>query len=376
MVGKRAEKELTTVEKDVTVTKRLETDEYPIPTIAFAIESKRTDQVTIQLVDTVPETINVETLGFHPEHGREHWRVESDKIVFEYELAPEETYYTVYGIGDEEAPIEPFLDELQTIAVTPTREDGEPTALSEDIPNIDSEAKNERTITADGETSAPLSLMHPDETESPSQTAGEITDNQGTGEDADYQIMDQADTSIVDKLVTELENKDPSEEQLGRLRNQLSLRNGSMDARVSKLQSEIAELEAYTDTLEQFLDKNGTGADLIEDVQDRIATLEDEVDELRATGEQRDAQLESVEESLAALDDETEKTDEALQDFTTDLEAVQSRLDDLENEVPDGEITAEPEALRTDMEEIRDWKEQVIAAFGSTLDQEDAGEDT
>lgn len=58
--------EITVASDGVTVTKRFEADEFPVPAIAFNVQSRRTEAVNLRLVDTVPGDVAVEDLGFHP----------------------------------------------------------------------------------------------------------------------------------------------------------------------------------------------------------------------------------------------------------------------------------------------------------------------
>jgi hypothetical protein len=79
----------------VTVDKRFEEDEFPVPAIAFELQSARSQTVTVTLVDRVPEGVAVEDLGFHPEYGSEYWTIDEDQITFERELEAGTEYTTV-----------------------------------------------------------------------------------------------------------------------------------------------------------------------------------------------------------------------------------------------------------------------------------------
>jgi len=110
----------------VTVTKRFEADEFPVPAIAFNFESRRSEPVTVRLSDVVPDDVAVEDLGFHPEYGSEYWTIDDDEISFEREIEPDGEYTTVYGIratGTDN--VEQFLTEPQFDEVDPPLEDDE-----------------------------------------------------------------------------------------------------------------------------------------------------------------------------------------------------------------------------------------------------------
>ena len=59
--------EMVTVASDgVTVDKRFEEDEFPVPAIAFEIQSSRSETVTVTLVDRCPRTWPSRTWGSIP----------------------------------------------------------------------------------------------------------------------------------------------------------------------------------------------------------------------------------------------------------------------------------------------------------------------
>ncbi len=45
---------------------------------------------------------------------------------------------------------------------------------------------------------------------------------------------------------------------------------GVNDARIQRIQSDVADLRAYTDALEEFLEENGTGEDMIQEFGERL----------------------------------------------------------------------------------------------------------
>lgn len=83
---------------DIVVDKRYEPDDFPVPAIVFEIRSDRQEPAEIRLVDSIPDDVAIEDVGFHPEYGADHWTVEGHRIVFARALDPGETYTTVYGL--------------------------------------------------------------------------------------------------------------------------------------------------------------------------------------------------------------------------------------------------------------------------------------
>ena len=120
MSDSQAYEEVNVASDGVTVTKRFEEDEFPVPAIAFEFKSDRNEGVTVRLTDTVPDDIEVEDLGFHPEYGSEYWTIDDDVITFERDLDANSSYTTVYGIRATGS------DDVQQFLAEPTLESVEP----------------------------------------------------------------------------------------------------------------------------------------------------------------------------------------------------------------------------------------------------------
>ncbi|WP_159901401.1 hypothetical protein [Salinirussus salinus] len=104
-------KETTIVSEEVSVTKRLELEEFDDPVIAFDIESRRGDPATVTVVDAIPEDVSPRDLRFHPEYGSEHWVIDEGELVFEREFDPDEEYITVYRLCEaKEEVVDSFED--------------------------------------------------------------------------------------------------------------------------------------------------------------------------------------------------------------------------------------------------------------------------
>ena len=83
--------EVLTVRRDgVTVEKSFEPDEFPVPAIAFAITSDRDEPVTLRMYDVLPDDVQANNVGFHPEYGGEHWHAEDNTVVFSRRFEPGE----------------------------------------------------------------------------------------------------------------------------------------------------------------------------------------------------------------------------------------------------------------------------------------------
>ena len=177
-------------------------------------------------------------------------------------------------------------------------------------------------------------------------------------------------------LAKELRQGNVSEEDRKLLRDELAFTEGSTEARIQHLQNRMSDLAAYTDALEVFLDEEGRGRELLDDLDREIeslrgdiADLQENVDDLRSdvsgietrTGETADAvsaleaSVDDVEDAVSEVDDLADRIDE----FEDDLD----RIDDLEDEL---------EAVRGDVREMTQFRDRLTSVFGPA----DGGEES
>jgi len=109
----------------ITVKKSFEPDDFPVPAIRYVIRSDRDEAADIRIVDSVPDDVPPQDIGFHPEYGADFWQVEDGHIVYEREFGAGEEYTTLYGFRNKATnDIERFLSEPTIEAVSeqePTR---------------------------------------------------------------------------------------------------------------------------------------------------------------------------------------------------------------------------------------------------------------
>ncbi|MFC7256318.1 hypothetical protein [Haloplanus litoreus] len=106
---------------EVRVGKTFEADRFPVPAIAFEIESLADDPIRIRLVDQIPESFAMEGVGFHPDYDSGNWTAYRDhRVAYERTLDPGESVLTVYGIRiDDPEEVDPFLDEPSLDLIEP-----------------------------------------------------------------------------------------------------------------------------------------------------------------------------------------------------------------------------------------------------------------
>jgi predicted nucleic acid-binding Zn-ribbon protein len=384
--------EMVTVASDgVTVDKRFEEDEFPVPAIAFEIQSSRSETVTVTLVDRVPEDVAVEDLGFHPEYGSEYWTIDEDQITFEREIEANSEYTTVYGIratGTED--VEQFLTEPTVTSVDPPPEEGAAAVVDDagsdvvrDVIAGESDAVPGLEDDEDEDVET-LNLKDPNE---PDDAGG--SGESGGGDGASAAGGSEVD-SLVGALAAELRNGSVDEDDVVLLRKAFDVvsEDSSVDARIQRLQTEVADLLAYTDALEEFLDENGTAEQTIEEFRSEVETLQSDLDAVRSLARSHEESLSTIESTVDGVESSMESLGSEMDEVLSDVETVQSGVEevgssvddvessvdeveedlaDLESQVGDidvSDIEGDIDDIEGDIEELEEWREQLSSVIG------------
>ena len=384
--------EMVTVASDgVTVDKRFEEDEFPVPAIAFEIQSSRSETVTVTLVDRVPEDVAVEDLGFHPEYGSEYWTIDEDQITFEREIEANSEYTTVYGIratGTDD--VEQFLTEPTVTSVDPPPEEGAAAVVNDagsdvvrDVIAGESDAVPGLEDDEDEDVET-LNLKDPNE---PDDAGG--SGESGGGDGASAAGGSEVD-SLVGALAAELRNGSVDEDDVVLLRKAFDVvsEDSSVDARIQRLQTEVADLLAYTDALEEFLDENGTAEQTIEEFRSEVETLQSDLDAVRSLARSHEESLSTIESTVDGVESSMESLGSEMDEVLSDVETVQSEVEevgssvddvessvdeveedlaDLESQVGDidvSDIEGDIDDIEGDIEELKEWREQLSSVIG------------
>ena len=367
---------VTTASDGVTVEKSFEPDDFPVPAIAFDLHSTRDTAASVRLVDTVPDDVGPEDIGFHPKYGAEFWDVDGDRIVFEREIAPEESYTTVYGLrGGDTAAAATFLSEPRLETVPPGLESVEDTsALSG--PGVDP-TDEPQLRGGSGETGG--SVPEPDDPDpdsdsgsvdgpgavgrdeiggerdgsagspGPLETGGRDPDR-GRGTAAPTADAD-ADGGLLGALASELEDANPKNPDVATIRSVLGVESSaSVETRIEHLQSTVADLEAYTDALEGFIDEHGDASEVLVDLRERHEETVDRIDEVETATEDATAEIEATEDHLEA----------ELEAVCGDVRAVRADVEALEAEVA---------TLSSDLEAVLGMRDRLANALEVTADR-------
>jgi len=418
MSDSQAYEEVTGTSDGVTVVKRFEEDEFPVPAIAFEFTSERDEPVQVTMTDAVPDGVAVEDLGFHPEYGSEYWTIDEDEISFERELEAKTEYTTVYGIratGTED--VEKFLTVPEITDVDPPIEeasaaeaDGETDEVipesdddvvrdvisgeSDDVPGLDEESDEEiETLDLADPNDVGASATQPapepaeGESESADEQAAESTAEQttkssvDTDETSDDAVATVSGDTLVEALAAEIRQNNVSAEDVKLLRQAFEIagqEGGSIQARVERLQTDVADLRAYSDAMEEFLDDNGTAQQLLDEFESDIEAIESSVDDMEATVEDNSEEVAAISDEVSSLGSDVAEIGGDLEDVSDDVDSVEGTVadledslseleetvDDLQESVTDEDVGDRLEDIEGDLEDLQTWQEQIKETFG------------
>ena len=390
MSDSQAYEEVTVYSDGVTVVKRFEEDEFPVPAIAFEFSSDRDEGVSVRLSDTVPDDVEVEDLGFHPEYGSEFWTIDNDTITFERDLEAEASYTTVYGIratGSDD--VEQFLTEPTLEEVDPPLPEEEKTeddAADENIVPESGDDVVKEAIAGEGE--IPGLEKEEDESEDEDEDVATLELNDPNEpettqtEESDDDTAAVPSDSVVSAIADEIRQNNVSKDDLKLLRRAFEVvgddSGGATDARIQQIQNDISDLRAYTSALEEFLGENGTGEQLIgefeeqlDDFESQLGDIESELadnsEELSAvSGEVDDIgeEVESVSNEFAGVSSNVSSLDEEVNDLQAAVDDIESSVDELEEEVTDGDVAERIDEIESQLSELQEWQEQIKSTFG------------
>ncbi len=385
MSDSQAYEAITVASDGVSVTKRFEADEFPVPAIAFNVVSKRSETVNLRLVDTVPDDVAVEDLGFHPEYGSEFWDINDDQITFEKEVEADSDYTTVYGIratGTDD--VEKFLTEPTIESVDPPLDESEEDLVGGDNDAVKDVIAGESDSVPgleddDDEDIETLNLKDPNNEGEPTADGeagadGEDTADSGAAADGEA----PATGNVVAAMANEIRQNNVSAQDVKLLKRALDAVSQDTDpeggvntARINRIQNDIADLRAYTDALEEFLAENGTGDEIIEEYGERLDSFESQLDSFESEIESAKSAAETATDEIDELGGEVDSLEDGLEDVEGSVEAVEGELDNLEAEIEDvreelgdGELDERLSTVEDDIVQLKEWREQLSSVIG------------
>lgn len=303
----------------IDVEKRYDEAEFPFPSVVYDLESTRPETVAIRIVDVIPDAVDQENVGFHADYDGDRWSVDGNRLVYERELEPDTECRTIYAVSATatDDPSELFV-EPSVIEVSPPAPENDDVTVALSEPGDEPEQEPE-LMTNGGTTRS--------------------TEPAGTGlaslaaqvEDDDYE---PADLETVAAAVADA----------------LGESSGSVDARLSRIESDVAELRAYTDALAEFLDEEGGAAAVVEQFDGRVSAVETDLESVRSRTEGLERDAEALRGEISDL----ETLPNALDELSAEVEDLRSRLGQTGSGPSVSDRLDSLEERTTEMEEFMD----------------------
>jgi hypothetical protein len=398
---------------EVRVGKAFEADRFPVPAIAFEIESLADEPIRIRLVDEIPESFPMEGVGFHPDYEGDNWTAYRDnRVAYERTLDPGESVLTVYGIRiDAPEEAEDFLGDptveliehgdaaatgdvlgrettqvvrdalsgeesrdLSGIGSGPLLDDAPPAPRERTDDPITVTGDRDESVTAVGVEEAATDDEAADEADAvPSADAAEALDP--SSGDAAVETESEPDAepapaeaavpgSVAAALAAEIRDGTVDDDDLTVLREAFEAAEGddvptSVDVRIGRLQSRIEDLLAYRDALADFLDENGTAEEVVGEVSEDLHDLSERVASLEDTVADADAERADLDAAVDAVADRVDTVADDLDDLSSTVETVRERLDAVE------ELESDIEDIETELDDLRSFRDRLSSALGT-----------
>lgn len=245
---------------DVTIEKSPGMHRDDVAKISFTITSDADRPVDLKIIDELPEEIQADSVGFHPEYHPDSWRLIDDRTVaFESIIDPEEEMQTLYGVKV------PSPDELALFLDEPTVESWPKVAggVEENGEQSDDGWADSSTVKSVESLSLPGNDGLPRQTPSVPELPHSLAVND----------------TLVDALLAELEDGGLREEDRETLAEHVDVNfPNSIGVRIRHIQDNIDDLIAYRNALEEFIDENGSAEAVIEQLEASVEDVRDELD--------------------------------------------------------------------------------------------------
>ena len=269
-------------------------------------------------------------------------------------------------------------------------ESDEEPAEADDAPETD--APEPRAVTAGtaavtahaGESDAEVSEENlvEDDDEEAETTEGDaepavVDDAEPEPSDADAEPPRTAapESGLAAALAAEIRAGEVDDDDLETLRSELDMGvPRSVDVRIGRLQSSVADIEAYADALAEFIDGEGTAREILDDLDEQLAAVEAEMTALDERVASADTDREDIREEVSRVDESVSSVTDEVEAVTGRVEEVDDRVDTVAADVSsvDESVTSVEESVERVTDDVSRLDDE-SASLGEAVD--DLGED-
>lgn len=322
--------EVVDATEGVTLRKRYEEAEFHQPAVVYELTSDRDDRVRVRVIESIPDALAPEDLGFLGSSMERTWQIKGPKLVFENVLEPNESFTTACAArGDTADAITDLLGHPEAFEASPVE-------------------------SADREAAAPFtrSAANAD----PPADAGPAAEAEAEAEDRER---------VVEQLVAELRTGQVSEESVTFLREELGAGRPprSVEARLKQLQTDLADVRAYTNALEAFIDEHGSGDEIVDRLERRLASLEAAIEEVEESADGHGDHLDRLQADVDDLDAEVDALSREFGDVADQVAGLRADLEAVEDRLPDYDIDERIEELDAELSDVVRFTNTLRAAF-------------
>lgn len=363
--------EITKLRDGVQLRKRFEDEEFHLPSVVYEFESERADVVAVRVEERLPDSIGPEHIGFHNDIGRDNWELTENSIVCEATIEPGGECEAVYALRPER---EYDPDQLTREPGTFTVSQSPSAVVSADQSEAFTRSAGPDDDAAGSDVDREVATWDDDGTDggttegdtADGETAGgDATDGHGVNGATAGTTQSDGPASLVDELVAELRDGTASEESRQYLEQAFgsgSLPPGSVDARITQLQADVSDLEAYRNAMEEFLDAYGSPEQVTDTLESRLDAFEAELHDVGSTAADAEAELSSLHDRLRTVEDELDSMSEELSAVGTDVEELSAELSRLDEQASTEGVEERLAEVEAELEEVCDFTDALEKA--------------
>ena len=239
-----------------------------------------------------------------------------------------------------------------------TARDEEPEEAVAEAADADSEAANvsDEADEADEADIPDEATVEPTATDDP-EAAGEGSATSGEGSPAPGAA---AEGGLAAALAAEIRADEVADEDLEVLKEELDIGvPRSVDVRIQRLQSSVADIEAYADALAEFIDGEGTAREMLDEIDRKVETVESEMKALDDRVDAADADRGDLRETVAQVDDSVDAVSADVADVAERVDGVEGAVADVESTV--GDVAGDVSRIDEETDELSDAVDDVGA---------------